>query len=279
MSIFRRISNLFSLSKVGREIDAELTSHIEMRTMDNIAAGMSPEEARRDAQLRFGNPTVVKERTTAADTALFLDSVRSVFRYRDSGANLMAVFLLSFGLGAATLLFTALDRLLLRPLGVPHPERLVRAAIKRPKITVRSGFSYDTYHAARLIRSFRDVAAEADFDTSLAREGSSQSIFAQMVSGAYFQILNATPVLGRSLEPRDERTSPDSVPVVLSYGLWTRHFGRSPTILGAVIHLQGVPFTIVGVMPQRFLRGGHRYQSRSLVAARSAAVALGEISE
>ena len=60
MSLFRRISNLFSRSMVEREIDAEVQSHIEMRTADNIASGMSPEEAGRDALLKFGNPTVMK---------------------------------------------------------------------------------------------------------------------------------------------------------------------------------------------------------------------------
>jgi hypothetical protein len=74
MSLFRRISNLFAHSKVRREIDAELKSHIEMRMEDNIASGMSPEEAQRDALLRFGNPTVIKERALAADAALVLDS-------------------------------------------------------------------------------------------------------------------------------------------------------------------------------------------------------------
>jgi hypothetical protein len=68
----RRSANLFRQSSVDREIDAELKAHIEMRTEDNLAAGMSPEEARRDAVLRFGNATVMQERTTAADTSPLL---------------------------------------------------------------------------------------------------------------------------------------------------------------------------------------------------------------
>ncbi len=75
MSIYRRISNLFSRSKMEQDIDEEIQSHLEMRVEDNIASGMSPQKARRDALLRFGNPTVMKERVAAADAALFLGDI------------------------------------------------------------------------------------------------------------------------------------------------------------------------------------------------------------
>jgi hypothetical protein len=75
MSIFRRISNLFSRSTLDREIEAELKSHIDMRMEDNIALGMSPKDARRDALLKFGNPAATKERVTSADAALAFDSI------------------------------------------------------------------------------------------------------------------------------------------------------------------------------------------------------------
>jgi hypothetical protein len=75
MTIFRRVWKLFFRSRVEREIEAELQSHIEMRIEDNLAAGMSQEEARRDALLKFGNPTVMRERVTHVDAALALDSV------------------------------------------------------------------------------------------------------------------------------------------------------------------------------------------------------------
>ena len=74
MSIFRRIVNTFFRSKLHQEIDAEMQSHVEMRIADNIAAGMSPEEARRDALLRFGSRVVMRERITAADAATIFDA-------------------------------------------------------------------------------------------------------------------------------------------------------------------------------------------------------------
>jgi hypothetical protein len=75
MSLLRRLSNLFSRSKLDHEIDAEVRSHIEMRIEDNIAAGMSKEAAHRDAMLRFGNPALMKERVTSADAALMFDGI------------------------------------------------------------------------------------------------------------------------------------------------------------------------------------------------------------
>lgn len=75
MSLLRRFTNLFTRTKLDREIDAELRSHIEMRLEDNIATGMSKEEAQRDAIRRFGNPAVMKERVTSADAALGFDGI------------------------------------------------------------------------------------------------------------------------------------------------------------------------------------------------------------
>src|SRR5260370_36842190 len=81
MSIFRRMAHLLHRSRIDRDIDAELQAHIALRTEDNLAAGMSPGEARRDALVRFGNRTVTKERVTAADAALLISSIGSDIRY------------------------------------------------------------------------------------------------------------------------------------------------------------------------------------------------------
>src|SRR3984957_10113332 len=122
MSLFRRISNLITRSKVDREIEAELKSHIEMRIEDSIAEGMSPEEARRDAVLRFGNPTATKERVMAADAALTLESigmdVRFAFRRltKSPGFAVTAILTFALGIGATTAIFSAAYALLLRSL-------------------------------------------------------------------------------------------------------------------------------------------------------------------
>ena len=135
----------------------------------------------------------------------WLDNLQHDLRYglrglqRNLSATLTIVLLLSFGLGAATLLFTCINRLLLRPFQVSHPETLVRAAIKWPSVIGRISFPYASYQSLRHLRSLRDLAAVADFDTTITTGGSSELAVANMVSGNYFQMLGVTPQLGRVL--------------------------------------------------------------------------------
>src|ERR1700677_270640 len=131
MSLIRRISNLFFRSKVDFEIEAELKSHIGMRIEDNIAAGMSAEDARRDALLRFGNPTTTKEHVAGADAVLTLDSIWSDSRYacrqllKNPGFASTAILVLALGISANVAIFAFVDAALIKPLPYAAPSRLV----------------------------------------------------------------------------------------------------------------------------------------------------------
>jgi predicted permease len=171
---------------------------------------------------------------------------------RDLGANLTIVLLLSFGLGTATLLYTALDRLLLHPLQGIQAETLVRAGVKIPQVTWHT-FPFVTYDAVRKMRSFSGVAAESEFDTTLTAPGKvAERISGGMVSGNYFDLLGMPAEMGRILTSADEQLETGIIPVVLSHRFWIRHFGHSKDVIGAPIFLEGRPFTVVGVMPERF---------------------------
>ena len=180
----------------------------------------------------------------------------SLLTRNNRAANFTVVLLLSFGLGAATLLSAALDRFLLHPLDVPHPETLVRALERHPPVTSWEWFPYSLYDAMRSMHTLSEVAVEGSIDAAVTLPKGTRDdvrpILAQMVSGNYFYMLGAGPDIGRALGPADEHSSATGVPVVLSHRLWTRAFANSPTILGSILTIQGKPFVIVGIMPQSF---------------------------
>jgi hypothetical protein len=130
MAMLRRIGNLFRRSRIDREIDAELMAHLEMRIEDNVAEGMTPEDARRDALVRFGNPTATKERALAADVSLAVDRVWHDIRYALRQLQRAPIFAattvltLALGIGATTAIFSAMNAVLLRLLPAANPKEL-----------------------------------------------------------------------------------------------------------------------------------------------------------
>ena len=181
MSLTRRIANLMARTKVDREIDEELRSHLEMRVEDNRVAGMSHEEAHRNALLRFGNPVVVKESATAADAALGLHSfgadVRYAFRQlrRSPGFACTSILILALGIGASTAIFSAIKPILLDGLPYPSASRIMmiweRSRSDRP-ISV----NFATFHGLEeRSHSFTTMAVMKPWQpTMLAKDRSRQ---------------------------------------------------------------------------------------------------------
>src|SRR5437764_2045672 len=163
MSIFRRLANTFSRSELHQEIDAEIQSHVEMRIADNIAAGMSPEEARRDALIRFGNRTVMRERMTAMDAATAFDAFGRDLRYaarqlrRSPAFTATALVTLILGIGANVVVFSVLNALVLRPLDVPQPTGLYNVVHKQQGYDNQSYPDYLDFQSTNT--TFSDLAA------------------------------------------------------------------------------------------------------------------------
>src|ERR1700728_2907499 len=160
MAILRRIANLFRGSKLRREIEAELRSHTEMRIEDNTAAGMSPEQARRDALLRFGNLTLASERVTAADSFLHVESFARDLRYgvrqlrRSPGFAITAIVTLALGVAANVVVFGVLNALLLRPLNVAGADSLYQVVQQSEGYRSQSYPDYVDFRARN--KGFRD---------------------------------------------------------------------------------------------------------------------------
>jgi predicted permease len=259
MSFVRRISNLFARSKVGQEIDAELESHLAMRIEDNIAAGMTPEGAQRDALVRFGNPTVMKERVTAADAALVLDSIRRDIQYgihgllKSPGFTITATLTLALGIGMNSSLYSLASGIL-RQLPIREVDRV--GAI----VGTNSSFDEDRgpFSAPEFLflreraQSFSEIAAgNSSGSFNLAESGEPERLRAFQVSPNYFQLMGATAQLGRTLIPGDDTAERKHV-VILSQSLWQRRFGLDPSIIGRAIRLDGEKYTVIGVMPAYF---------------------------
>jgi predicted permease len=259
MSLVRRISNLFVRSKVGQEIDAELESHIAMRIEDNIAVGMTADEAQRDALVRFGNPTVLKERVTAADAALVLDSIRQDVQYgihgllKSPGFTITATLTLALGIGINSSLYSLASGIL-RQLPIREVDRV--GAI----VGTNASFEEDRgpFSAPEFLflneqaRSFSEMAAgDSSGSFNLTESGEPQRLRAFQVSPNYFQLVGANAQLGRTLIPGDDRPERKHV-VILSQSLWKRQFGLDSSVIGRVIRLDGEKYTVIGVMPAYF---------------------------
>ena len=269
MSILRRITNLFHRSKLDQEIEAELRSHIEMRTADNIAAGMSSKDARRAALLRFGNRGVMKERVTEADAHIFLDSLWQDLRYglrmlrKSPGFTAVAILTLALGIGANTAIFSLINALLLRTLPVAHPSNLVLFS-DSPAGGSHSGdqtgrwidFSNDDYTYFRHHDlSFSELCAfQTGWNNVRVRlEGASRADMApgRLVSGNFFSFFGLRAAVGRLFLPSDD--NPGASPtVVLSYRYWMHKFQGNRSVIGKTLNVNETDFAIVGVAPPKF---------------------------
>ena len=258
MSILRRIANLFSRDKVEREIDRELAAHIEMRIEDNLAAGMSQREARREALLRFGNRTVIQERTSEADAALYLENLWADMRYalrqlaRSPGFAITAVLALSLGVGAATAIFSVLDVVLLRPLPYANQDRLVFPFMKGRTGGSLPASVLNYYEERAQLQTFTAMAGYSTLDrVNLERPEGSVSLRATKTTDNFFTVFGVAPILGRTFLPGEDQPGKDNV-AVLSYEVWQDYFNRRADVVGQSVKIDGSPYTIVGVMPAGF---------------------------
>lgn len=256
MALFRRVANLFRRPKVDHDINAELQAHIDLRIDANVAAGMSPEHARRDALLRFGNPTTTRERVAAADAPLSLADLGRDLRYagrqlrRSPGFALTAILTLALGIGANVVVFGVMNAMILRPLNVAAADRLFELAGQRHGDDNQCYPDYIDFKARN--STFTDMATYRMGYVGLSSGGSAQKSWEYEVSGNYFDMLGAQPQVGRFFHASDEH-GPNSAPyIVLSDAMWRIRFNADPRVVGTTVDLNKHPFTIIGVAPKNF---------------------------
>ena len=241
------------------ELQEEIRAYLEEETAENIARGMSAEQARRQARMKLGNPEGVREALWRQNTAPAIDDIWRNVKYaartlrRTPGFAVIAVLVMALGIGANTALFTVVRSVLLNPLPFPDPDRLVALYGKddagKGSVVAAADF-YDWQSASR---SFDQMAIWrwSGYNMSDNRGELPQFIQAVTCSWNLASTLGVTPVLGRSFTKADD-TDEASLVVILSWSFFKRRFNGDPMIIGKTIHLNLQPYTVVGVLPASF---------------------------
>jgi putative ABC transport system permease protein len=270
MSLRNRVRNLWRRERLDAEIEEELRSHLEMAAEDAVRAGMQPEEARRAARLRFGNPLALREQTTEADTAMPLDSIWRDLRHavrqlrRSPAFTATAVATLALGIGATTAIFTLVEQVMLRPLPVVQPDQLWRIG-DAVRCCHADGFkqvdwNFFSWEAFQVFRgntpAFENLAAfqVGNAGLGLRRAGSpapAKTAYGEFVSGNFFLTFGVAAWRGRLFTDAEDREGAPPV-AVMSFHTWEARYGSDPSVVGATCLINGHPFTILGVTPPSF---------------------------
>ena len=255
----RRFRALLRRRKVELELEEELRFHLDKEVEQNVGRGMSHEEAVRIALFRFGRVENIKEECRDARGLRPVEEMWQDLRYgvrkllKSPGFSLVAVMTLAVGIGANTAIFSVVNAVLLRPLPFERPEELVRVFGTRAS---RSSFSrphsYLNFSDMRAQnQAFESLAAYTGASAALSGADAPEQITGVVSTGDIFRVLRTKPLMGRLLEPGDERPGGSNA-VVISHGLWQRRFGGDPQIVGRPIRLDGREREIVGVTPADF---------------------------
>jgi predicted permease len=254
-----RIRSLFRRRAVEDELDEELRDHLECRTEEGVANGLSADEARRAALLDLGGIEQRKEECRDARGVRWLEEFLQDLRYgfrllrKNPAFSVVVVLALALGLGANIALFSLFNTVLLGALPVQHPEQLVVLSTLNENSDSITSFSYPMYRELRDKNAvFSGTIAQAGVEMNASYAGESEKARGELVTGNYFETLGVQPWRGRLFSQADDR-NPGAHPVaVLSYEYWQRRFGGDPGIVGGKLILNNRPMTVVGITPPGF---------------------------
>ena len=253
---FTRLFNLATGRVHDERLREEIEEHIALGTAENLRAGLSPVEARRQAILKFGGIEAITEDYRAEGGMPLIENLLQDVRFslrvlrKSPGFTITAVLTLAMAIGANAIVFGVLDALILHPLNLPQEQSLY--AIQRGDAHDPSQ-SYPDYLDLRdRNRSFDDLAAYSIDQAGLDAGENSSRAWVYEVSGNYFDVLGIRPYLGRFFHGSDEH-GPNSAPyIVLPYAYWHSHFQDDRGVVGRVVQLNKHPFTILGIAPPEF---------------------------
>lgn len=258
MGYWRRLLFYLRREEFERDLQEEMSLHREMKLDENLASGMSSEEARRAAEREFGRTGRLMEASRESWSFTLLDSLWQDVRLglrairMRPGFTFVALVSLGIGIGANTAVFTLVNKAFFRPLPVSAPEELVSLNNDTSR-SMFPAFSYPNYEDFRdRTDAFSGLIAYRFAPLSVSHDGLSERMWGYLVTGNYFDVLGIEPALGRLLSPEDD-VLPGGHPVaVLSHRSWTTRFGGEPGVLGKDVLVNGRNYTIVGVAAAGF---------------------------
>src|SRR5580658_2267003 len=256
MSWFNRFSNLFRREIVDEELDEELKFHLDARTRDNLIAGMNEDAARHDAMRRFGNAALAKERAHEANIVMSLETIGRDLRYalrslrKSPGFTVVAILTLALGFGANIAVFTVVNGVLFRPLPFSDPGRLFLISYQS-KEGMLGLFDRDYLEYQRHVQAFEQIATFNEDSATLTGAGEAARLPTANVTSSFFSVLEVNPAMGRAFLPAEEKHGSNRV-VLLSDKVWRNRFGADANILGKAITLDGIAYSVIGVMPVDF---------------------------
>ena len=270
--LLRRFSNSVRPGDAEPDLAREMASHLALMEDEFVRRGMTAEEAHFAAKRAFGGVALAKDLHRDARSFVWLDDARRDVRHaarllrRDPLFALTAALSLAIGIGANTTAFTVANALLFRPpLGVADPGRLVDIGTRTPG----GGFgnsSYPNYLDLRERTTTLDgVYASSLFPRAMSFGAASSTstpaaerVFGVLVTGNYFNVLGATPAVGRLFDAEEMERAGSGPVVVLSHRFWVRRFNKDPDVAGRTVTLNRQPFTVVGVASEGFQGSGVR---------------------
>ncbi len=261
MSLWRQLARGLSALTHRRDTDAELSDevrdYLDRSTDANVASGMTRSAAYRAARVELGNPTVTRERVRNAGwergvEMLITDARYGLRRLRSNpGFTAVSAITLALGVGATTVIFSAINPILFKSLPYPNADRVLMVSDVANNGTPEP-IAFGTYREILLRNhSFDALAPFKAWQPTLEGGAEPERLNGQAVGAEYFRALGVVPVRGRDFTVADDRDGAPGV-AIISDALWHRRFGGDPTIVGRTVTLDDYPFVVVGVMPATF---------------------------
>jgi predicted permease len=264
-----RLANFAARRQNEQRLREEMEQHLALQTAENLRAGMFPEEARRQAVLKFGAREAIREDYHAEQGLPFLENLLQDVRYalrlfaKSPGFAAVAILTMALGIGATTAIFSLVDATLIHPLSYPHPEQLVRIQDDLPGIRAEdAGISIPEWKDLEDSGIFQQVALQGFGSVNLTGSSQPSRVQFEPVTAGYFALLGVKPELGRTFDPQDPARG-FTLDVVISDGLWKRAFGGDPHILGRSLRLDNDLYRVIGVMPPGFYDPGRTPEQRN----------------